>query len=56
MFFVFGFSHLLIINLLIIETEIWSRNEIKQFEKAILKFDKSFSEISTEVSLKTSKN
>lgn len=38
--------------LLIIETEIWSRNEIKQFEKAILKFDKSFSEISTDVSLK----
>ena len=52
----FWFSSFTNNKLLIIETEIWSRNEIKQFEKAILKFDKCFSEISTDVSLKKYKN
>ena len=36
-----------------LETDVWTRNEIKLFENGILKHDKIFSEIANEVKTKT---
>jgi hypothetical protein len=36
--------------LVILETNIWTKDEIKSFEELILKHDKNFSEISKSVS------
>ena len=34
------------------DTEVWSKEEVKLFEESILKYDKNFSDIASEVSIK----